>query len=237
MKNAIKGIIWDLDGTLYDPFRPGMVALEASFKMALEKGFLSEEKGQELKEKINGEELYSYMFWKEAYEQDRKNSGLDELPLSYIFKKAWDCHSEEYCKSLERFWYKGFYSRIVPFSWVNPTFLELQRRNIAMGLVSDSPVKFGIKKLQALKLVDYFDLNNTIWTKETGQKKPSKEPFYQISRLIGCAPFETLVVGDVYDKDGRGARNAGMSFLPVTYGCDFDQFLAQLWDLIGTGCK
>ena len=235
MTKTIKGIIFDLDGTLYDPFWPGLVSLKACFELAEKKGFVCDGRRQRLKRKINGEELYSYKFWKTIFEEDSKNSGSNEFPLSLIFKKAWfdyDEKKDECCDYLERLWYKVFYEKIKPFSWVHKTMKELEENGFRIGMISDSPVTFGKKKIKALRLDNYFDLNNTIWTKEIGYKKPSKHSFIKMCEMMDSSPHELLVIGDVYHKDGSGARNAKMSFLPVSSNCDFNYFLKRLWDLL-----
>ncbi len=232
LENIFKGIIWDLDGTLYDPFVPGLEALETCFQKACEKGIITGERKQRLMRRINGEPLYSYRFWKKIYEEDSKLKGGEEFPLSLVFKKAWFDESEwseDTCKYLERVWQKGFYSGIFPFPWVHTTMNRLEEKGAAMGIISDSPVRFGELKLRALELEGYFSPQNIIWTKETGRKKPDKQPFLRMCNLLGAYPYEILVIGDVYHKDGIGARNAGMSYLPLTYKTDTNFFLEQLW--------
>lgn len=46
--------------------------------------------------------------------------------------------------------------------------------------------------------------------KELGYKKPDQRFFRKVIELSGYAPHETIMVGNLYDKDIEGAKKAGM---------------------------
>lgn len=236
----MKGIIWDLDGTFYDPFIPSMNALVSCFERAVTRGWIKGENLQRLKRRINGEEMYLYKFWKELYEEDRRQGGVVDFSLKLIFERAWFndgsfCPKKEgilLTKFLENMWFRDFFSSLKPFFWVHKTLYWLRNQGISMGMISDSPVEFGKEKIKALKLEEFFDSTNTIWNREKLRTKPGKESFIEMSKWMNLAPHQVLVVGDVYTKDGIGARNAGMSFLAVNGKNDFSLFLKELFTLV-----
>jgi HAD superfamily hydrolase (TIGR01509 family) len=47
--------------------------------------------------------------------------------------------------------------------------------------------------------------------KELGYKKPDVRFFQAVLRLVGFAPEESLMVGNLYEKDITGAKQAGMA--------------------------
>jgi FMN phosphatase YigB (HAD superfamily) len=67
-------------------------------------------------------------------------------------------------------------------------------------------MKFALSRVGADK---YFDLFYS--QKELGHKKPDVRFFEAVLRLSGFSPEETIMVGNLYDKDIEGAKKAGMT--------------------------
>lgn len=69
-------------------------------------------------------------------------------------------------------------------------------------------------RLQALKInLELFYLR--LYSGDIGGLKPSPDVFLGVAQKMGCLPKEILVIGDDELKDGAGARAAGMDFFLV----------------------
>lgn len=88
----------------------------------------------------------------------------------------------------------------------------LRDRGIKTAVLSD----YGrvAERIEALRLpVTLFD--DLASAEDAGALKPSPQPFLMSARNLGLDPGRILVVGDRDDMDGQGARAAGMAFLRV----------------------
>ncbi len=86
----------------------------------------------------------------------------------------------------------------------------LKAKGFKMGVLSD----FGAleERLRALGIdVEMFDYRAS--SEESGALKPMPRPFLLAAQRMGLSPAEVLVIGDREDTDGHGARAAGMAFL------------------------
>jgi len=93
------------------------------------------------------------------------------------------------------------------------TLQDLRRRGVRLAVLSD----FGrvTERLTALALdPSLFDCLQS--SEEAGALKPAVRPFQTIIARWGLPPAEVLVVGDRDDTDGAGARAAGMQFMRLS---------------------
>jgi FMN phosphatase YigB (HAD superfamily) len=89
----------------------------------------------------------------------------------------------------------------------------LRGAGIRRGVLSDFNRVRG--RLEALGLpLDLFDTVDS--SEEFGALKPSTRPFVHIAQRWGLAAEQVLVVGDRDDTDGAAARAAGMHFVRVS---------------------
>lgn len=90
---------------------------------------------------------------------------------------------------------------------VEPTLGALSRRGYFLGLISNAPADTG-RVVDALGLRLY--MKSIVISGAVGYSKPRPEIFNFALRDAGVAPSEAVHVGDVYEADVVGARNAGM---------------------------
>jgi len=99
---------------------------------------------------------------------------------------------------------------------VNLTLLELLRRGIKLGVLSDAP------RLQAWLRLAYLQLHNivdaVVTYEDTGVRKPAPEPFLFILKELDVRPDEALMVGDWPARDVGGARALGIRTVYARYG-------------------
>jgi putative hydrolase of the HAD superfamily len=105
---------------------------------------------------------------------------------------------------------------------VNLTLLELAKRGLRLAVLSDAPARQAWLRLAYLKLHNVFDA--VVTHDDTGQLKPSREPFDLVLDRLDVGPYEALMVGDWPERDIAGAKAIGITTVYARYG-----------DLIGKG--
>ena len=89
---------------------------------------------------------------------------------------------------------------------------DLQNRGIKLGFFSDYPV---LRKLQALEVDGYGSVHLSSGEPTINAYKPRPDGFLRAAELLGLPPAEVLYVGDRPEVDAVGAANAGMSCVIV----------------------
>ena len=195
---SIRGVIFDIDGTLYD--------WEASIDRAL-RDVLPEVPTayrDGLPNRIR-RALADYAFVvRDGVVVDRKYWMLmaDPVPL-------WRAALPDADSGLAERVSQRFQSLLdaIPFADVPPA-LEALRAQYAMGVLSNSPR--SEETLARLGLRHYFD---SVVTASEHQRKPHSEAFRRACRALGIAPSEAVYVGDSLANDVEGALGPGL--IPV----------------------
>jgi len=111
-------------------------------------------------------------------------------------------------------------SELVLYPHAHMTLLELAKRGIRLGVVSDAP-RFQVwLRLCSLGLQHLFDAVVTF--DDTGERKPAAAPFREVLRRLGVEPVESLMIGDWAERDVVGAKSLGMTTVFARYGDTFD---------------
>ena len=96
--------------------------------------------------------------------------------------------------------------------WVMPFIAECKEKGVKMVVLSD--YEYAEEKLRALGLnPELFD-----WVASApllGGLKPAPELMHIITKRMGVAPQDCLVIGDRDDTDGEMARRTGAQFRKV----------------------
>jgi HAD superfamily hydrolase (TIGR01549 family) len=194
--SSVKGIIFDLDGTLYRMewfFRPLMWFKSFPHPMRLPR-FIAE------RSRIAGVDFGS------------RDTLLSQL-CSTLAKR--EHTTPEAIKNwiLNKF-YPAFISTM-PLQRsgrrnLNETLSRLKRHNVKLAVLSDYHAV--VERLEKLKIgIDVFDIITSCEMK--GALKPSSRPFLEIASQWNLSTNSILVIGDREDTDGEAARNAEMQFL------------------------
>lgn len=99
---------------------------------------------------------------------------------------------------------------------VKRTLLELARRGLKMGVVTDAPRFKAYQRLDAAGLTDFFDF--VITSTDHGEHKPHARPFQEALDILGMKPQEVMMVGDWPERDMDGAKGVGMRTAWASYG-------------------
>lgn len=198
-KADIKGIIFDLDGTLYRMrwyLRPILTLNLFPNSLRLPR-FLK------IRGTFSGQEMDSG--------DNLMNAICDKLAI------AEKCSTTEMKQWIQEKFYPSFVSAMRYFSnsrpAINETLANIKKKGYKLAVLSDYD-----KVYERLKLLNiepsFFDTFSS--SESSGALKPSARPFLEIAQTWNLAPAKILVIGDRDDTDGEAARGAQMQFLQIT---------------------
>ncbi len=84
----------------------------------------------------------------------------------------------------------------------------LEEKQILTGLITDGNAQVQRRKIRALGLDKRMDV--VLVSDEVSRAKPDPEVYFYCMKKLGCAPEETVYIGDNPSKDFVGARKIGM---------------------------
>lgn len=218
----IRAIVFDLDNTLTDFMRMKEAAIQAAMDGMIDAGF-----------KIPREELrlrIDAIYKERGLEFQQVFDELLARELGQIDPKILASGIVAYRRARE--------STLVLYPHVHMTLLELVKRGIRLGVVSDAPRIQVWMRLCSLSLQHLFDAVVTF--DDTQERKPSPAPFREVLKRLGVAPEDSLMVGDWAERDVVGGRGLGMKTVFARYGDTFgtqesgaDYDVDDIWQLVG----
>lgn len=123
---------------------------------------------------------------------------LDELGV--------DAGADEAAEHAEAIWKILGPSAFDIYEDVRPILGYLKRRGVSLAVISNWHC--GLEHFVSdLGLASYFD--HVIGSADCGFAKPDRRIFARATALLGVSPAQTLHVGDSYEADYRGGREAG----------------------------
>lgn len=125
---------------------------------------------------------------------------------------------DELAWGLSRFWHhyeavNGRHARVYP--GVMEGLRLLRRRGLQLACVTNKPTAESRALLRVCGLEDFF--RELTGGDRFNALKPDPLPLLETCAELGCAPAQTLMVGDSVN-DARAARSAGCPVVLVTYG-------------------
>jgi putative hydrolase of the HAD superfamily len=201
---VIRAIVFDLDNTLVDFMRMKRDAVHAAIEGMIDAGLtlpretvraridaIYQERGLEF------QQVFDVMLEREFGQVDPKvlASGI----IAYRRARA---------------------SALTLYPHTQMTLLELVRRGIRLGVVSDAPRMQVWLRLCELSLHHVFDAVVTF--DDTGERKPSPAPFREVLKRLDIQPGEGIMVGDWAERDVVGGKSLGMRTAFARYGDTFD---------------
>ncbi len=196
---GIKHVFFDLDHTLWD--------FDKNSKLAYEQIFREEKLGIDIDQFISIYQPLNLKFWR----MYRHNEISKEELRFQRFKQAFDAVGYATTTAeIDR--YADLYIEYLPnhnhlFAGCNEMLETLQKKYV-LHIITN-----GFDEVQDLKMTKsglskYF---KTCLTAETaGIKKPDSRIFQQALNLAGATASESLMIGDSYEADILGGKNAGL---------------------------
>ncbi|WMW21149.1 HAD family hydrolase [Methanolobus mangrovi] len=192
-EKKIKGVIFDMDNTLFDFVKAKIAACTAIIKH-IGTG--------------DPHELLSY-FRRDKY-------GFEDVENISDYLVEYDLYSQEIFQECCTIYQREKIHTIELYPDVKRTMLELKSMELSIGILTDADKMNARKRLQKVDLCGCFD---SLFTFDmTGWKKPSHEPFMYALDSMGLAAHETLFVGDSLRRDISPSKQIGMMAVYAVYG-------------------
>jgi len=198
----IRAVLFDLDDTLYDhrySSRKGLQSLKNKYDCfkdteldVLELEYLTV---------LNEIHLSKVLTGLSTIEEAR-------IERYKIFFSKFDVNADLEFISLARKVYSGSYKtnqRAVPGA---AELLEALKSKVKIGIVSNNLLKEQLSKINNIGIASYLD--EIVVSEEAGFIKPSPEIFQIVLNKLGCKAEESVMIGDSWETDIMGAKNAGI---------------------------
>ena len=200
----IRAIVFDLDNTLTDFMKMKSDAVTAAIDGMIDAGLKLPRDA--VRARIDA------IYQEQGLEYQKVFDQLIESELGHIDPKILASGIVAYRRARE--------SSLVLYPHVQMTLLELTKRGIRLGVVSDAPEAQVWLRLCSLSLQHVFDAVVTF--DDTGERKPGPAPFREVLRRLDAEPGEALMVGDWAERDVVGAQKLGMTTVFARYGDTFN---------------
>ena len=192
-----KGIIFDLDNTLYDYDVCHQAALSNVFDFLVQRC-----------KSVNIEHI------KGIYEDISKTLKYDlGFTASSHNKSIYFKHLLEKLNiglsaflTINDIYWETFYSNMVCFEGVLDFIVFNKNLGKKMGVLTDYETEYQIKKLDQLGILKYIDV--IVTSEEVGIEKPSSQMFTSVLQKMNLGPHEVIMVGDNYERDFKGGSRA-----------------------------
>jgi putative hydrolase of the HAD superfamily len=199
----IRAIVFDLDNTLTDFMKMKEDAIKAAIDGMIDAGLRSSRDA--VRARIDA------IYQEQGLEYQRVFDELLESELGHIDPKILASGIVAYRRARE--------SALVLYPHVHMTLLELVKRGIRLGVVSDAPRAQVWLRLCSLSLQHVFDAVVTF--EDTRERKPSPAPFRRVLEMLGVEPTQAMMIGDWAERDVVGGRSLGMKTVFARYGDTF----------------
>lgn len=198
----MKAVIFDLDGTLYDYDELDKEAGRNVEAFTCKTLGISADRFRE-----------AYRFGREETKKRLAEFGAGHNRLLYFQKTL------EYLDVLpvplslqmyEQYW-GVFLQNMKLFPGVKEVFSYLRQKDIPIVICTDLTAHIQHRKIEALGIASH--VKYLVSSEEAGREKPAGEPFLLCLEKLKLPPEEVWYVGDSFEKDIKGARQAGMRAL------------------------
>ena len=191
-----KGILLDIDNTLYDYDNSHKIALNRVVTFLKEKFSLSEE-----------EIDIGYSKARSLVQIELGHTAASHNRLLYFQKmlELLEINPLMYGLTVYNLYWDTFLASMKPFNGVYK-FLEKYKNKIC--LVTDLTVHIQHRKIKELKLEQYSSLMVT--SEEAGREKPHPYMFMAALKKMNLTTDEVCMIGDSFNKDIVGAFNLGI---------------------------
>ena len=218
----IHAIVFDLDNTLTDFMKMKAAAIDAAIDGMFDAGFKL--RRDELRGRVDA------IYQEKGLEFQQVFDELLQREFGEVDPRILASGIVSYRRARE--------SALVLYPHVQMTLLELAKRGIKLGVVSDAPRLQVWLRLCTLSLQHVFDAVVTF--DDTKVRKPSPEPFREVLKRLGVAPEHALMIGDWAERDVVGGKSLGMKTAFARYGDTFntlhsgaDYDVDDIWQLVG----
>lgn len=196
----VKGVVFDIDGTLYS---------QKKMRAVISSMLLLNAIGSPKKYTRTIKVILNYRKAHEILRNRReKCSDLAEKQISLTSELS-GIDTKTVCEIVDK-WFGTIPLKILPKCkrpFLNETFDWLRSKNIRIGLFSDYACP---AKARALGIDSYIGGCVSSMDEDVGCLKPQVEGYNKIARILKLAPGDIMYIGDREEVDITGAKAAGM---------------------------
>lgn len=195
----IKGVIFDIDGTIYSYADNDKIAVKSLCRFAEKKLNVDEENFMKayfearriVKERLTdgGSRHSRILFFQTTLELLGKNPFLHVLEM-------YDCY------------WDNFLSGMTAFDGATEFIKKLKDNGIKIALCTDMTAQIQYRKIAQLGLCKFIDF--MVSSEETGLEKPAAIMFELALKKLGVTADSAAYFGDTFDRDIKGAANLGI---------------------------
>ena len=194
----IRCVIFDVDDTLYSFHHADKAAVEAL------SAYTKDHFGWEKDEFLNRQ--------RQAMADIRRYAGTSGGYRSRIlrYQNILEAAGEKifpHAQAMSSIYQNTLLENMIPEPGVSEWLPELKNTGVRIGIGSDATAQQQFLKLEKLGFLPFFDFMVT--SEEAGVEKPDPRFFARCNEKCACKANEVLFIGDNYDKDYTGAKNAG----------------------------
>ena len=200
----IKGVVFDMDYTLYDRVETDRRAIARFFDTRREL-FAP---GCEREYAVRQMEIVSPM-------NSRRGWGYTTEFLHRAGVLAESVDARAVCAMFQRFYHEA----IVPYPFTRDILRALVEMGLQIGLITNGDEFYQSGKVRALGFYDLFP--HVLIGSDPKTAKPHTDLFIQMAALLGVAPGELIYVGDHPVNDVRASAEAGYTPIWVR-ACPWD---------------
>ena len=204
LPKPVKGILIDLDNTLYD--------YEPCHTHALKKCHKFFNRNVE---KIDFEKFHT-LYLKGRAEVKKQNSGTVGSRSRYLYFQLMleGLYGETRIKDslqLGDMYWQSYIEKMELRPWVQKFLSDMRKRRIRVVLVTNQESSLQYRKLVHLGVEHLIDF--VVTSEEAGVEKPDPRIFSLALDKIGMKADDVVMIGDDPQEDGAGAAEAGIPFL------------------------
>ena len=188
-----KGIIFDLDNTLY--------SYTNCHKFALDKCilYLCNFTTYVYDQIMN---MYNDISFELKIElQNTASSHNKSIYFKHLIEKLNIKYSHFH--ELHNIYWNSFYEHIKPYDHVKEFIEWNSKQKIKIGIITDYETEYQIIKLEKLGVLEYIDC--IVTSEEVGVEKPGSKIFYKMLDVMQLSSSDVIMFGDNYEKDIKGA--------------------------------
>lgn len=205
----IKGIIFDLDDTLYDARSCYQAGQNELAQFSANRFGLSTEEFNVLFSEAN-----------KAVKRQLGNVASSHNRLLYIQHFLENIRENPACLALEMYeiYWRTVLKNMKLFPYVLPLFQLLKDSGLRIAILSDLTAQIQHRKIKALGIEKFVDV--LVTSEEVGEEKPSRKMFDCVIAKLNLKPEELLMIGDSLERDIAGAKAIGIK--AILYQKDMD---------------
>ena len=205
----IEGVIFDVDGTLYDYAANDKIAVKCLCEFA--------EKNLNISEKNF---LDAYKEARRIVKEERlTDGGARHSRVLFLQTTLELLKINPFCYVLKMYnvYWNNFLENVKPFDGLIEFIKILRDKNIKIAVCTDMTAHIQYRKIERLGLKNFIDC--MISSEETGLEKPSPSMFELALKKLNVSASEAIYFGDSLERDIKGAANVGIKPIWYTPSC------------------